>query len=150
LFCPMCGGESRDGHQFCMHCGFNFKEPSAPTYPYPPYQPRPGIYPVLDRKDSGIATILALLPGLMGIMGIGHVYVGKIVQGFLLLILGIFLDALLVGSIFLGFITMGVGFILTVIILAVILIVLIFQTLDANRLAKQYNDHVLRYGRAPW
>jgi hypothetical protein len=150
LFCPRCGGESRDGYEFCMHCGFNFKEGRAPEYPYPPYQPRPGMYPILDRKDPGIAVILALLPGLIGIMGIGHIYVGKMVTGFLLLVTGLFLYSLAGASILIGFFTMGAGFILTVVIVLVILLVLIVQTLDANKLAKNYNDHVLMYGRAPW
>ena len=82
--------------------------------------------------------------------GIGHIYVGKMVQGFLLLVTGLILYSLAAASILIGIFTMGVGFVFTAIIVLVILLVLILQTLDANKLAKNYNDHVLRYGRAPW
>ena len=150
MFCPRCGNESRDEYHYCMHCGLNLREVRSPQYPYPPYRPQPGIYPIPDRKDPDIATILALLPGLIGIMGIGHLYVGKMMPGLLFLLLGIILGSLAVGTAFLGFMTMGAGFILTAIILVVYLIILIFQTLEANKLAKHYNDQVVRYGRAPW
>jgi len=40
-------------------------------------------------KHKGIAMVLAALPGLIGILGIGHLYAGKAIKGVLLLLAGL-------------------------------------------------------------
>ena len=99
--------------------------------------------------------MLALLPGFIGLFGIGHIYVGKIVKGIILL---------LVGLIVVPFITLGVAFglfafgsgavgggIALIVVLGIVWIVIwIWQTFDAYKLANDYNAHVQRTGLPPW
>lgn len=59
-------------------------------------------------KDTGLAMILEILPGLFGFLGIGHIYAGYTTTGILLLI-G-WMVAIVVMSIISG-LTLGVGLI---------------------------------------
>jgi len=53
-------------------------------------------------KDRSLAMILAALPGLFWILGMGHLYAEKVRQGVLFLIAGLILLALVISSIALG------------------------------------------------
>ena len=44
--------------------------------------------PSIPRKDPELAAMLASLTGLLGIWGIGHIYVGKVATGILLMLTG--------------------------------------------------------------
>jgi len=94
-----------------------------------------GYYRSMESKNPGVAAVLALVLGFFCLWGIGHLYVGKINKGILLLFLGIvmiFLSILFLFPFFIG------------------LIVWIWQTYDAHRLAKEFNRAVETTGRAPW
>jgi TM2 domain-containing membrane protein YozV len=126
------------------------------------YQPR---Y-LPPQKDAGIAALLALIPGFFLIMGLGHIYVGRLAKGIGILILGILLIPLLLlffvplafgiaflgsapgpGSVLTGFATL---IIVVLVFLASYLGLLIWQTIDAYNLANLYNAAVARTGAAPW
>ena len=49
----------------------------------------------LEQKNAGLAAVLALLFGLFGLWGVGHIYIGKLTRGVVLLILGIIIDWIL-------------------------------------------------------
>ena len=73
----------------------------------------------LPRKDAGIAALIAGLVGLV-LMGIGHLYVGKIGRGILILAAGILARVALLWS--------GFGFILGSVaagVLGIVIVVLI-------------------------
>jgi TM2 domain-containing membrane protein YozV len=89
--------------------------------------------PRKPKKDSGIAALIALIGGLFGICGLGHIYVGKLARGLvilfaqiLLLTVGILLTITIIGSI------IGIP------LLIVYAIIWIWQIFDASKLAKEY------------
>jgi len=93
-------------------------------------------------KDPTIAALLALIVGFFGLFGIGHIYVGRIMKGIMFLVIGFVLIALVfVGTLF---IFCGIPFLL------IGFVVWILQTLDAHKLAIQYNEVLQRTGRPPW
>lgn len=100
----------------------------APYGGYPPY----GAVPM---KSTGIATVLSLVLGLIGFAGIGHIYIGKLTEGIIFLIIGWVL--LFIGA-------------LTFFLLILWFIYVIWQTYDAYNKANQYNASVQQTGRAPW
>jgi TM2 domain-containing membrane protein YozV len=115
---------------------------------------------MVESKNPGVAALLAILVGLFGLWGIGHVYLGRIRRGLLLLALGIVLNALSVGGFLLGillfgrdsgsglFLSLGLG---ASIFLGIVTLALwVWQTYDAYRLAKKFNAYVQEHGKAPW
>lgn len=143
--CPECGKELAEGATYCPSCG------KAVTFLQPvmtPPTPQPTI--TLPQKNVGITVILALVLGIFGIMGIGHIYVGKIKRGMGFLIVGLILDGLPYSG-FLDFVGFWLHDFVGIIFFWVIpLIFLIWQTYDAYSLAKEYNESVRSYGKKPW
>jgi TM2 domain-containing membrane protein YozV len=101
-------------------------------------------------KEFGIAALLALIFGLSFLYGIGHIYVGRIGRGIILLAAGVILGILVYVSVAVSVLTFGAGFIVTIFLLLVALVVNIWQTYNAYRLAKGFNAHVQQYGKPPW
>jgi hypothetical protein len=144
-FCPKCGKEVPVEANFCPSCGYAFNQ-------VPPA--KPVILP--NQKNTGIAAVLALVLGIFGLMGVGHVYVGKIKRGIILLIIGIIFgilsifSTLILLSLFTGFSTFGLGSIGAIIVIIIDLALWIWQTYDAYSLAKKYNKAVQETGKTPW
>lgn len=139
-FCPNCGKEVQAESAFCPSCGYNLKAP--------PVKPTPSV--PLEHKSPGVAAVLALVLGIIGLMGIGHIYVGRIGRGIVLLVVGIILGFLTWGSFVLGFLTFGLGFIGAIIFGIILLILWIWQIFNAYGLAKQFNKAVQETGKPPW
>ncbi len=100
--------------------------------------------------------------GLFGIMGVGHLYLGRIRRGVIILIVGllswiaIFIPIGILGllgnleessddptpaiAIFGG---LAVGFI-------GVIILFIWQILNARKLCKEYNEYLEQHGKPPW
>jgi TM2 domain-containing membrane protein YozV len=162
--CPNCQAENPADARYCSNCGRgliaeqNAPNPSPPPVygqpqyyqPYPPYQPPYG-YPISPAKDPGIAAILALLAGFIGLMGMGHIYVGKITRGLIILVAGLALWALVIASSFAAIITLGGAFWLLILVFIIAALgLLVWQAYDAYNLAKQYNTVLRQTGRPPW
>ena len=98
--CRGCGGDSwgpipdsllhsvdpevlRNGHGILRLDGYR-----PLTWPPPEAEVREEDLPPLPKKDPDTAAMLASLCGLVGIWGVGHIYVGKVVTGLLLMITG--------------------------------------------------------------
>ncbi|GEM_PF-759383 len=95
--CPYCGTPLVEGARFCGSCGSELPQETPPAGPQarpsgPP--PRPGPPPrqtpppqgAPDIKDPNTALLLELLPGLfMGTFGIGHLYLGRVGRGLLIM-----------------------------------------------------------------
>jgi TM2 domain-containing membrane protein YozV len=104
----------------------------------------------VKEKDPNIALILALIPGLFGFLGIGHLYIGRIVRGIILLFSGFIIGPLIVALAFLLTMDPVVLIVVGIFWIIIWLILLIWQTMDAYQLAKTYN-HILRMrGSPPW
>lgn len=62
-------------------------------------------------KDSNLAFVIELVPGLLGFLGIGHMYAGNVLRGVALLLgWGVFLTLDFVLIFILGIATLGIGF----------------------------------------
>lgn len=157
--CPRCQYENAPDARFCSNCGQALQPAQGGAAPAPPpYEPRygppyaaQGQYSMAMQKEPGIAAIIALVGGLFGLMGLGHIYVGLVARGLIIMVCGIALWALSIASFFLGIITIGgglwvLGFVLVIISFAL----LIWQTYDAYRAAMDYNAALRATGRAPW
>ena len=98
--CRSCGGQSwgpipdsllhvvdpeviRNGHGTLRLDGYR-----PITWPPPEADVHARDLPPLPKKDPDIAAMLASLCALVGIWGVGHIYVGKVITGLLLMITG--------------------------------------------------------------
>jgi TM2 domain-containing membrane protein YozV len=105
----------------------------------------------VPQKDPGIAAILALVAGIFGLMGMGHIYLGRITRGLIILVSGIALWSLSFFFLLAGvFGPTGFLWILSLVCLIAVIGLLAWQVYDAHALAKQYNEVVRRTGRTPW
>ena len=91
-------------------------------------------------KSDSTTLLLAIILGLFGLSGIGHLYLGMIGRGVGILIGGIILYA--VGIVTLMF---GVG----VVLIIGYLVLFIWQIIDSRRLCREYNDYYEDYGQEP-
>jgi len=118
----------------------------------------------LETKNTGLKAILALILGIFGLWGVGHIYVGRITRGIVLLLVGIILEWVIGALVFFGVLFGGLygylyggpvgqlsGLIGGAVIWAIVIFaIFIWQIYDAHKLAKQYNEHVQRHWSAPW
>ncbi len=107
--------------------------------------------------------VLSIVVGLLGFMGVGHLYVGRVRRGIIILIIGLFsswtmlfialvmyamvgeieedtLDVAPAIGILVGYMVVGIG----------ILALYIWQILNSRKLCKEYNEFLEQHGRAPW
>jgi len=89
-----------------------------------------------EWKSMGVTIVLTVVLGFFGLGGIGHLYLGKIIKGIVILIVGIIL---LVITIF----TMGIG-------LIALIPYAIWVIYDSYKLCKRYNNDLEQTGRPPW
>ena len=90
----------------------------------------------IEWKSMGVTIVLTVVLGIFGFGGIGHLYLGKIIKGIVILIVGIIL---LVITIF----TMGIG-------LIILIPYAIWVVYDSYKLCKRYNNDLEQTGRPPW
>ena len=139
-YCSRCGNQVREGGQYCDRCGAPILTAGPGGYQHPtdPDQRSSVSYTwTPERKDPIIAVILALL-----IPGVGHIYVGKVIKGVLIL-----LFMLLFGvfswphGLFLFNFTWSIPGVIWLSIVATIVLVAVYiwQLVDANHLAEKNN-----------
>ncbi len=143
--CPNCGREVSLNSQFCPYCGA--AQTKTPSTNADPSQTRSVI---VQYKSPGVAVVLALILGVFGLMGIGHIYVGKVSKGLSLLIIGGILGILTWGSFITGFVTFGFGFAVSVLFGFILFVLWVWQIYDVYALANLFNRRVQETGTAPW
>lgn len=123
VFCRNCGGDvPSESSLFCPTCGKPQNNANAVAI-------------ATQRKSRKVAVGVALIAGILGFNGIGHLYINKLKRGVSLLLIGwIFL----VLTFF--FIPFGVVF----------LIFWIWQAFDVNKKVKYFNNHIANTGKTPW
>ena len=144
-FCDNCGHAIRLGAKFCGSCGNPITETATPiqdtnqSHAEPPPKQNVNSGKVLQRppewKSMGVTMVLTVVLGIVGLGGIGHLYLGKIIKGIVLLIVGIILAI--------------IGW-LTIFGLIILLAFALYVVYDAYRLCKRYNDVLEQTGRPPW
>ena len=96
---------------------------------------------MIGLKSESTTLILSIVLGLLGLSGIGHMYVGKVGKGVGILIGNILLWIIGVATVFFG---VGVIFLIGAFVL------FIWQIIDSRKLCVQYNDYLRRTGSPPW
>ena len=113
-------------------------------------------------KSEGVTLVLSIIVGLLGILGVGHMYVGRIKRGIGILIAGFFIwvivfipvgmqipsvtnedllnEAELVSSVYVGIVIAGILYVA----------LFIWQILNSRKLCRQYNEYYEQHGTAPW
>ena len=144
-FCENCGHVIRLGTKFCGSCGNPITETATPiqdtnqSHAEPPPKQNVNSGKVLQRppewKSMGVTMVLTVVLGIFGLGGIGHLYLGKIIKGIVLLIVGIILAI--------------IGW-LTIFGLIVLLAFALFVIYDSYRLCKRYNNDLEQTGKPPW
>ena len=136
-------------------------------------KPKPSEY-----KSEGTTLVLSIVVGLFGIMGVGHLYVGKIRRGIIIMVIGFSLWTV----VFIPFLFLGVGdeieqsitedmqflqysdrlpqkdttavligFVIAAVSVSVgYLVLYIWQILDSRKLCKRYNQHLEQEGKPLW
>ncbi len=150
MYCSHCEKDMPKDFNFCPVCGslptapksppqpnYNPNPPPQPNYnPNPPPQPNYSPQYQTGHKDESTTLILSIILGLIGLPGIGHMYVGKVGKG-----VGILIGSWILIAV--GVLTLGIGFI-------IYLILFIWQIFDSRTLCRQYNNYLSQHGRPPW
>jgi hypothetical protein len=164
-FCSHCGKElPQDTNvEFCSYCGSpinrtNIADQAQPAQKSPVFVQTP-------YKSPGTSMLIALIAGIFGLSGIGHIYVGKLRRGILLLVGGLALLILAAASSFaynaalvyarysyysdnnngaVGILILGIIFGLSYLAL------FIWQIFDVRTQAKTFNEAVKVEGKEPW
>ena len=89
-----------------------------------------------EWKSMGVTMILTIVLGLCFLGGIGHVYLGKIIKGIVILIVGLLIAGLTLA-------TAGIG-------LIILIPYALWVIYDAHKLCKRYNNYLEETGRPPW
>ena len=145
-FCDNCGHTLRLGAKFCGKCGNQTTEKETPSQDtkrsYAEAPPKQNVISgkVLQRppewKSMGVTMVLTVVLGIAGLGGIGHLYLGKIIKGIVLCIVGIILLAVTIMTVLMG--------------LVVLIPFALIVVYDAYRLCKRYNNDLEQTGRPPW
>jgi TM2 domain-containing membrane protein YozV len=123
VFCRNCGGDLlSDNSSYCPVCGKPQNTATAVTM-------------AAQTKNVGSAIALALIAGIIGFNGIGHLYIGKIRKGIVILVV--------------GWIILAITFLFVPFVL-IYFIFWIWQAYDVNKSAKYYNQYILKNGKTPW
>ena len=141
--CLKCSKENPDESKFCAGCGSpvngtsneNTSPPPNNSNPPPNYGHNPNQRPA-QWKSEGTTLILTIVLGIFGLGGIGHIYLGNITRGIVILIVGIIL--LVVSAV-----TFGIG-------LIILIPFAIWVVFDSRKQCKHYNDHLEQTGKPPW
>jgi hypothetical protein len=161
-FCSNCGESLDQESTICSKCGIDLqqqKQVGSTT------QIRPIVDP-LPYKSPGTAALIAFIGGIFALLGLGHIFVGKIGKGFGILVSGIIIYVLFVimaislpGMLLLGLVESSTGdagsggiiFIVMFILGIAYLVLWIWQIFNARKLAKKFNE-LLRTngGKEPW
>ena len=145
-FCENCGHAIRLGTKFCGSCGNPITETATPiqdtnqSHAEPPPKQNVNSGKVLQRppewKSMGVTMVLTVVLGIVGLGGIGHLYLGKIIKGIVLCIVGIILLVFTIMTVLMG-----------LVILIPFALIVVY---DAYRLCKRYNNELEQTGRPPW
>lgn len=156
MYCNNCEKEMTTNFKFCPVCGMPPQPSSNPTQMYgnprnnqnPPNQNNyynnnyyQNSNPMIGLKSESTTLILSIVLGLLGLSGIGHMYVGKVGKG-----VGILIGNIVLWIIGVATVIIGVG----VIFLIAGIALFIWQITDSKKLCRQYNDHLKRTGTPPW
>lgn len=138
-FCGKCGSKIQELTNYCPKCGAQIKQQNDPKHSDNRQTTHSQTNARLQRppewKSEGVTLVLTIVLGIFGFGGIGHIYLGKLLRGIVILIIGIILLVITIVS-------MGVG-------LIILIPFAIWVILDARKLCREYNAYYEQHGRPP-
>ena len=117
-FCSKCGDRLASKYSSCVQCESELEQPKQK------HMRRP-----VEWKSEAITLILSIF-----LPGTGHIYIGQLVKG--------------IGLLVVGFVLFAFVFVEPLILIAAIPFT-IWVCYDAYKLSKAYNNHIQQFGRAP-
>jgi hypothetical protein len=160
-FCSNCGESLDQEIKKCSKCGIDFQQQQVESS-----TSNTSIVDQLPYKSPGTAALIAFIGGIFVLLGLGHIFVGKIGKGFGILVSGIIMYVLFVimavslpGMLLLGLVESSSGdagsggmiFIIMFILGIAYLVFWIWQIFNARKLAKKFNELVrTNGGKEPW
>lgn len=162
-FCSNCGKtlDLNQENKKCSKCGFDLQQQQVESS-----TSNTSIVDQLPYKSPGTAALIAFIGGIFALLGLGHIFVGKIGKGFGILVSGIIIYVLFVimavslpGMLLLGLVESSSGdagsgvmiFIIMFILGIAYLVFWIWQIFNARKLAKKFNELVrTKGGKEPW
>ena len=160
-FCSNCGESLDQEIKKCSKCGIDFQQQQIESS-----TSNTSIVDQLPYKSPGTAALIAFIGGIFVLLGLGHIFVGKIGKGFGILVSGIIMYVLFVimavslpGMLLLGLVESSSGdagsggmiFIIMFILGIAYLVFWIWQIFNARKLAKKFNELVrTNGGKEPW
>ena len=160
-FCSNCGESLDQESKKCSKCGIDFQQQQV-EHPIS----NTSIVDQLPYKSPGTAALIAFIGGIFALLGLGHIFVGKIGKGFGILVSGIIIYVLFVimaislpVMLLLGLVESstedagsgGIIFIVMFILGIAYLVLWIWQIFNARKLARKFNELVrTNGGKEPW
>lgn len=147
-FCSHCGQPLAEAANFCSSCGTRVSQAQQQAPPGAPVRVAAPAAP----KRMVLVVLLAIVPALFGVYGIGHLYVGRVGRG-LVILLGQWLVAVIaVALLVAGFLSPATSTLIALAFLffAASLALMLWQIFDAVSLARRWNRHVAQMGERPW
>ena len=131
-FCENCGANKGKESNFCSKCGAGVK-PQQNT----PQQSNPNrmIQRPYEWKSEGTTLVLAIILGILGLCGVGHIYLGNVTRGIIVVIVGFVL-------LIIAMLSFGIGLIIYVLFL-------VWTVRDARNKCKFYNEYLEKNQRPP-
>jgi len=159
MYCTKCGKEATQGDSFCASCGAAL----APTQvDLASRRQHETVVPYMltQLKSEGTSVVLAFVLGFFGILGTGHMYVGRLEKGLGLFLTGVVCYGLAIAGLMLYFgsseegywddITYDSGWlILTGIFGFLYFILWISLVFDATEACREYNSQLLEPNQNP-
>jgi len=119
-------------------------------------------FSIKKYKSEGTTLVLSIVVGLLGFLGVGHLYVGRVRRGVIILIIGLlswtalFIPMVMLGMLaeleedtfdpeavmgmLVGFMMVGIG----------VLVLFIWQIFNSRKLCREYNEYLERHEKPPW
>ncbi|MCG3222846.1 MAG: zinc-ribbon domain-containing protein [Candidatus Heimdallarchaeota archaeon] len=156
MYCNNCGANLPEGTKFCPNCGADSGVAAQPAKAQPqqaniqysgtqPYSPPPTPY---KPKEP----ILALILSWFVMLGLGHMYAGKVGKG-LGLLAGGFVSGLVMsgGYVILLVFYYNLGLAIALLVIGGIsaIVIVLYAHIDAYKTAKKYNLFLEKNGRPP-
>ena len=143
MYCRNCGKEIDADARFCPYCGYTTGEPDyvpnyGPDADYDFEADHRGNSTVTYKEKSEFVTILFSF----FITGLGHIYVGKTMEGVKVLAIMILLNVL---TFFAAMISPYLG-----LLGFAVFVFWIYAMFDSYRFCKEYNESLRNTGYPPW
>ncbi len=146
-YCGKCGKKLSSESIFCQNCGAQKQDQSSKNQQSTSQKSSQDskLHRPTEWKSESTTLLLSILLGLIGIQGVGHMYVGKVGKG-----VGILIGSLILFLVAIGLTVTGIGAIVGIPLMIIYFIMFIWQIINSRKLCQQYNDYLEQHDQRPW